>query len=178
MDGLVEQVVKPEKNAKYYIKIILIILIALLIPATFIVVAEIIKLGYLIYIALFSLFFCIYGVWYFITSLRIEFEYALLSSTFKVDKIIAKRKRKKVLKVDVKRFSDMFRYDDKQMSKYRFTKVYNVGKKEFSDDNFVAIYDDEAKGRTAIIFSPKEELLEGMRPYLSREIIKKVFYNR
>lgn len=131
MDGLVEQVVKPEKNAKYYIKIILIILIALLIPTTFIVVAEIIKLGYLIYIALFSLFFCIYGAWYFISSSKIEFEYALLSSTFKVDKIIAKRKRKKILKVDVKRFSDMFRYDDKQMSKYRFTKVYNVGKKSF-----------------------------------------------
>ena len=178
MDGLIEQVVKPEKNAKYYIKIVLIILIALLIPAIFIVVAEIIKLGYLIYIALFCLFFCIYGAWYFITSSKIEFEYALLSSTFKVDKIIAKRKRKKLLKVDVKRFSDIFRYDDKQMSKYRFTKVYSVGRKEFSNDNFVAVYDDEAKGRTAIVFSPKEELLEGMRPYLSREIVKKVFYNR
>lgn len=175
MDVLVEQVVKRQKNAKYYLNIVIILFAMLAIPSIFVLIAEIFQLAYFIYIALFVFFFCIYGAWYFISSLSIEYEYAILGSTFRVDKIIAKRKRKKVLKIDVKEFESVFKYTDEEMDKYKFTKVYSVGEKDFSTDNYVARFYSEAKGKCAIVFTPKEKLLNAMRPYLNRETVKNIF---
>lgn len=176
MDNLVEQVVKRKKNAKYYVNILLIILGAILIPAVFIALALIIKRAYFVYIALFLGLFCVYGAWMFITGLNIEYEYSFLSGTFRVDKIIAKRNRKNVLKIDVKMIDEMFKYSEAEMSKRKFNKIYNVGEEDFSTDNYVATFNSEAKGRCAIVFSPKEKTLQGIRPYLKHEVIRQLFF--
>ena len=175
---LIEQVVPREKTAKYGFKIAVIVLIAIAIPATLIIIAEITKVAYIAVIALFLLLFLIYGAWYLITSLKVEYEYAFLSSTLRIDKIIAKRRRRAIVKVDVKSFTDFFRYDDKEMSSRKFNKVYHVSGKEFSEENYVACFHNEAKGKCAIIFTPNEKLLEGMKPYFSNELRKKLFLNK
>lgn len=171
----VEQVVKKEKSVKYYLNVVLIIVGAIAIPGILIALAYIISLPYLIYLALFAFLFCIYGVWFFITSLRVEYEYAFLSSVFRVDKVISRRKRRPVVKVDVKMLEDLFPYSDEKMSEKKFAKVYNVAAREFSTDNYVAVYHSEAKGRTAIVFTPNEKMLEAMKPYFNNNLRKKLF---
>lgn len=175
---LIEQVVPKEKTAKYGIKIAVIILVALAIPATLIVIAEILQIAYVAIIAMFLMLFLAYGAWYLITSLKVEYEYAFLSSTLRIDKVIAKRRRRPVLKVDVKSFTDFFRYDDKEMSAHRFNKVYHVSGREFSEDNYVACFNHEGRGKCAVIFSPDDRLLEAMKPYFSNELRKKLFLNK
>ncbi|MBE6825100.1 MAG: MFS transporter [Ruminococcaceae bacterium] len=175
MDNLVEQVVKREKNAKYYLNIVLIILGAILIPTTFIVIALLSRRAYFIYIALFLALFCIYGLWYFITALNIEYEYGFLAGTFRVDKIIAKRNRKNILKIDAKAIDDIFKYSDEEMSKRTFNKVYQVGASDYSDDNYVFTFVSEARGKCAVVFSPKEKTLAALRPYLKHEVSKKLY---
>ena len=108
-------------------------------------------------------------------TLKVEYEYAFLSSTLRIDKIIAKRKRRPILKVDVKQFDDFFPYNDKEMDKRRFNKVYHASGKEFSEENYVASFRSEAKGKCALIFTPNEKLLEGMKPYFDNELRKKLF---
>ena len=178
MDILVEQVVKKKKDARYYINIALIIFFAVAIPATLIILALTTMTPYLIYAAVFAILFEIYGVWYFITSLRVEYEYAFLPTTLRVDKVISKRKRRPVLKVDVKTLDGFFPFSDEEMSKHKFTKVYRVGASEFSPENYVASYHSEAKGRVAIIFTPNEELIEAMKPYFSSELRRQLFKER
>lgn len=178
MEKLVEQVVTKEKNAAYVVKIVLIILIALTIPATLIVIAKLTGIAYLAVIAMFLLLFCVYGAWYFITSLKVQYEYAFLSSTLRIDKIIAKRKRRPIIKIDVKKLDDFFPYSDSEMNKRRFNKVYSAAAKEFSEKNYVASFHDEAKGKCAILFTPNEELLEEMKPYFGNELRKKLFINK
>ena len=175
---LIEQVVAKKRTARYGVNIALIILGALAIPAILIIIAEIAKIAYLAIIAMFLLLFCIYGAWYFITSLKVEYEYAFLSSTLRVDKIIAKRRRRPIVKVDTKKFSDFFRYSDEEMSKRKFNKIYHASAEEFSEENYVAAFHDEAKGKCALIFTPNEKLLEGMKPYFSNELRKNLFMNK
>lgn len=175
MDNLVEQVVKRQKNTKYYLNIVLIILVAIMIPVTLVILALTLEQAYLIYIAFFVSLFCIYGAWYFITSLNIEYEYSALGGTFRVDKIIAKRNRKNIIKLDIKEIDDMFKYSDDEMSKRTFSKIYNAGGVDYSGDNYVATFISEAKGKCAIVFSPKEKTLDALRPYLKREIVKNIF---
>lgn len=174
-NALTEQVVPKARTPKYGVKVALIILGAIAIPAILIIIAELTKIAYLAIIAMFLMLFCIYGAWYFITSLRVEYEYSFLSSTLRVDKIIAKRRRRAILKVDVKKFDDFFRYSDKEMSAHKFNKVYRAATKEFSDDNYVACFHDEAKGKCALLFTPNEELVEAMKPYFSSELRKKLW---
>ncbi len=176
MDNLVEQVVKVKKTSKYFINIVLIILGAIAIPASLIALALIIKRAYIIYIALFAGLFCIYGAWMFVTGLNIEYEYSFLSGTFRVDKIIAKRNRKNVVKLDVKMIDDIFKYNDEDMANRKFNKVYNVGALEYDTENYVFTFHSEAKGKCAVVFSPKEKLLNTMRPYLKHEVVRKLFF--
>lgn len=178
MDNLVEQVVKVEKNGKYYLNIVLIILSAILIPTSLIALAFIIKQAYIIYIALFLGLFCIYFAWIFITGLNIEYEYSFLGGTFRVDKIIAKRNRKNVLKIDVKLIDDIFKYSDEEMSKRKFNKIYNVGVNAYSDENYVFTFNSEARGKCAVVFSPKERLLDSIRPYLKHDVSKKLYLSK
>lgn len=175
MDLLIEQVVKRKKTTSYYAKIVICILIDILIPTTLFILAFAIPQAYLIYIALFALPFLVWGSWYFITSLTIDYEYDLLGSTFGVAKIIAKRKRKNVIKTELKELKDLFKYDDKEMTKYKFSKVYFVGAEDYSEENYVLCCHNEARGNFAIVASLNEEMLNGMKPYLNHEIRKKVF---
>ena len=174
----IEQVVRKKKDAKYYMNIFLILLGAVGIPVTLFALAFIINLPYLIYISLFVVILCVYLVWFFITSLRVDYEYAFLSSTLKIDRIIDKRKRKPVVKVDVKKFEDFFPYSDKEMSSLKLSKVYHVAAEDYSDKNYVAVYHHEARGKCAIVFQPNEELIEAMKPYLNVELKKKLFLEK
>ncbi|WP_405346069.1 DUF6106 family protein [Ruminococcus sp.] len=178
MDTLIEQVVPKAKNAGYGVKIALIVLIAIAIPAIFIIIAKITGIAYLAVIGMFLLLFTAYGAWYFITSLKVEYEYSFLSSTLRIDKIIAKRRRRAIVKVDVRKFDDFFPYSDKEMNNHKFNKVYRASTKEFSEENYVAAYHDEAKGKCAILFTPNDKLLAEMKPYFNNDLRKKLFVNK
>ena len=175
---LVEQIVQKNKGTRYYLNIVLIVLGALAVPGILIALAYIINLPYLIYLALFAFLFCIYGVWFFITSLKVDYEYAFLPTTLRIDKVVAKRRRKSVVKVDVKLLNNFFPYSDREMSKTRYAKVYNVAASEFSSENYVACYHSEAKGKCAIIFTPNEKMLEAMKPYFNTDLRKKLFLEK
>ena len=178
MDNLIEQVVPKAKGAGYGIKIVLIILVALGLPATLVIIAKLTGIAYLAVIAGFVLLFTAYGAWYFITSLKVEYEYSFLSSTLRIDKIIAKRRRRPIVKADVRKFDDFFPYSDSEMNRHKFNKVYRASTKEFSEENYVAAYHDEAKGKCAILFTPNEKLLAEMKPYFNNELRKKLFVNK
>lgn len=178
METLVEQVVKREKSPRYYVNIVLIILGAIIVPATFMILGKVLNRYYLALIGVFLVLFAIYLAWVFITAQRFEYEYAILGSTLRIDKIIAQRRRKKVLKIDVKEFDDFFRYSDEKMSAVKFDKVYDVGAKSYDENNYVATFTTDGGRKSAIVFSPKEKLLTAMRPYFNHEVARKLYLEK
>lgn len=170
---LIEQVVPKARTPKHSLIVLGILSAVVIIPVVIVLIAILSGIHYLVILALFAFLFCIYGAWFFITSLNVEFEYAFLSSVMRVDKIIAKRRRKKMVKLDVKRIDDFFPYSDEEMSRRRFNKVYHVSHKEYAAENYVFTFKDEAKGKCAVIFTPSEEFLAAMKPYCSFEVKKK-----
>lgn len=176
--ALVEQVVKKEKDVKYYINIFLIFLAAIGLPAILVALAFIINLHYLVVVAFFALLFCIYGVWFFVTSLKVDYEYSCLGSTMRFDKVIAKRRRKPIVRFDIKSVTDFFQYNDREMAKRKFSKVYRASAKEFSEENYVVVFRHEARGKCAVIFTPNEKILGAMKPYFSAELRKQLFLEK
>lgn len=178
MDGLVEQVVRKEKDLKYYLNFFLIIFAAIGIPAIMVFFGLVTGPRYLIVAAFFASLFCIYGVWFFVTSLKVDYEYAALGSSLRFDRVIAKRRRKPIIKFDIKSASDFFRYTDEEMSKHKFSKVYRASAREFSEDNYVMVFRHEARGECAVIFTPSETMIEAIKPFFSAELKKKLYFNK
>lgn len=174
---LIEQVVPKAKNVKYYLNILLILLGVVAIPGITIMISLLINIYYLIVVAFFLFLFCVYGAWFFISSLNVDFEYAFLSPTLRVDKIIAKRRRKKIVKLDVTQIENFVPYSDEVMSDGKFKKIYRASHKEYSEENYIAIFHD-SKRKSALIFTPNEKLIEGMKPYFSNDLRKKLFLNK
>ena len=170
---LTEQVVPQERSAKYVMQVLLILFGVVAIPALIVVIGLLSNIHYLVLVAFFVLLFCIYGAWFFISSLKVDFEYAFLSSTMRIDKVIAKRRRKKMVKLDVKRIEDFFPFSDEEMSKHSFNKIYHAEQKKNSGDNYVICFTTEEKGKCAAIFSPNDKFLAAIKPYCSFEIRKK-----
>ena len=177
MGNLVEQTVRKEKDAKYWLNIFLIILAALGLPGILVALSFITGVRYLIVAAFFVSLFCIYGVWFFVSSLKVDYEYACLGSVLRFDRIIASRRRKPIVKFDIKSVTDFFPYDDHEMGKRKIAKVYRASAKEFSEENYVAVFRHEARGECAVIFTPNEEMLEAIRPYFSAELKKKLYFS-
>lgn len=61
----------------------------------------------------------------------------------------------------------------------RFTKTFIAARDvDVKDDNYYAVFNSPAYGKCLLIFSPNEQILQGMKPYLKKDIVIKLFYNR
>ena len=68
---------------------------------------------------------------------------------------------------------------DKTVREMSFSKVYMAA--EDADDvngNWFAVFSTPERGRCLLVFNPNEQILQGMKPYLKRELMLKLFYKR
>lgn len=179
-DIFIEQLVKKKRTIKDNIIFITVIALVILVPVVLCVLAKNqIVTAYFIYIAMFILCFGIWFIWLIRSNQNVEFEYQMVQDTLVVSKIIAKRKRKEVTKVDVKLFDILDKGNDDSVSKMKFTKVFNACvdlSKE--DEAYYAVYNHPGYGKCALIFNPNEKILNSMKPYLKKDIVLKLFYKR
>lgn len=173
MEGFCEQVVKVERKAKDNILAVVYILLALGLPALCIPLAHII-VPYFLYIGLFILIAAVPLSIYLIKNQKIEYEYQVVDNFLLVDKIVAKRKRKKIVRIrideikSIDKFSDS-NYSGRKINKF-FVTVNNIEEKGVYAFSFY----NEARGNCAIVMKPNTTILEGMRPKLMPELQIKV----
>jgi Ca2+/Na+ antiporter len=179
-DIFIEQLVKRKRRVKDTVTFITLIFLVVMIPVLFVVLAvEKIVVAYFIYIALFLLFFGVWLVWFVRSNQNVEYEYQMVQESLVVSKITAKRKRKEMLRVDVKLFDLLAPAEDDSVKNLNFLKVYEACA-DYNDDvnTYYAVYQHPAYGRTALFFTPNEKILNAMKPYLKKDIVLKLFYNR
>ena len=102
MDTFTEELVVKKNTSKDIAKLVIYLLAIFTVPLIFILLGITVN-GYFIIVALCAAFFAVYGSYYLVTGLYKEFEYAVTNSNITVDKVIAKRNRKRVISVDIKR---------------------------------------------------------------------------
>ncbi len=179
-DIFIEQLVKRKRTFKDRFIFILVILMVISIPLTFILLAtQHIVLAYFIYIALFLLFFGIWLIWFVRSHQNTEFEYQMVQDTLVISKIIAKRKRKELIRIDVRTFENLEKATEFDYKKYNFQKMLvATGDEGDKENNYYAVYRHQARGLCGILFAPNEKVLGAMKPYLNKDIVLKLFYKR
>lgn len=178
MDIFVEQLVKKEKTVRDRLITVCIVLCVVLLPLACVALAYITSIYYFMMVAFFVLIAAVYGAWYFITAQNVEYEYSVTNSNITVDKVVAKRKRKRIVSFDIKKIEEMGRFDDKDYEKRKYDKLMCASASDFGEDVYAAVFYIEKYGNCLLLFSPNEKVLEAMRPYLKREITLNLFYKK
>ncbi len=164
MDIFVEQIVKKESTGKTMaLKIAIItgvvaicvvaICFAVIIPLTLLLAAGAVYLGYFL-----------------VTGLNIEYEYIVTNGEIDIDKIIAKRKRKRLITVKADSFEKFGLYEDAELIENGVVIVRADG---ISYDNAPKYYADFAHqnyGQVRLVFSPEEKVIDTIKPYLKRQV--------
>ncbi len=179
-DVFIEYFVKAKRTARNRAVFILTILLAFLVPITLVVLSTYKFInGYFGMIAIFLFFFGIWAIWFVRSHQNVEYEYQVVIDTLVVSKVIAKRKRKELLRLDIRKIETMDTLKENPVEKLSLMRVYEAmadyGDKE---NTVIAVFPRAAGGRDALLFTPNEKILNGMKPYLKKDLLLKWFYHR
>lgn len=177
MDIFHEQLVKRHRTAGDYVKIVGIIVGALLLFLILVVAVPVLvgsAVGMLSSICLLvgvAVLFCAY---YLIVNTGIEYEYILTNNDLDIDKIIGKRKRRRLLTVKVNTFEDfgIYRPEDHRERGYTST-VLCCGISPGAGDPYFAVFEHASFGKTLLIFNPDDKILEGLKKNIKPWILSK-----
>ncbi len=164
MDSFAEFMVKKQPDSSDKLKKIQIIVLTVLLCSATVVLADMFHFPFLLIIT------CalIYGAYYLITGLSVEYEYAVTNGEMVVDKIIACRKRVHLITADAAKFEAFGPLTDDVASADEKTLVLcadNTGENEYYADG-----ETEEYGAVRIVFTPNQAVIEAIEPFLPRQL--------
>ncbi|MGN0603428.1 MAG: hypothetical protein ACI4I2_05570 [Oscillospiraceae bacterium] len=170
MDVFVEQLVKKPADGK---TLALKILIAFGVILVSLFCLYLMLIG--IVIALLLIFAAIYGGFYLISGLNAEYEYIVTNGEIDIDKIIAKRKRKRLITAKPSKFEAFGKLADAEaVSGITVVEANGIADEEAED--YYIDFTHDSFGKVRLIFTPTERTLEAVTPFLPRPV--KVEYDR
>ncbi len=114
----------------------------------------------------------VYLAYYGITLLDVEYEYTVTSGEMDVDKIIHRRKRKRVISVHARTFELVAPVGDplhKSQENGTFTRVIDVASAPNSDGAYYAIFSKDGQ-RIKMIFEPNDRMIEAFYAVAPRNV--------
>lgn len=177
MDIFHEQLVKHHRTAVDYLKIVGIIIAALLVLFICAVIIPILAgsaVGMVSTISLLVGVAALFGAYYLIVNTGVEYEYILTNNDLDIDKIIGKRKRRRLLSVKVNTFEDfgVYRPEDHRERGYTST-VLCCGVSVGAGDPYYAVFEHASFGKTLLIFNPDDKIVEGLKKNIKPWILSK-----
>ena len=149
MDNIAEQLVQKKKTGADTAKKVLISVGALIIASFFM---------YLAMMGIFAVGVLAGAIWL-LGSFGIEYEYIITNNEMDIDKIIGRRKRKRMITVDFKRAEDFGRYTPDNEAQADATVHAYTG---VDKDAYYLVVTHNDYGRVKIIFNPNERLRESI----------------
>lgn len=114
----------------------------------------------------------IYLGWLGITSINIEYEYSVTNGAVDIDKIINKRKRKRVIAFKVSEteiIAPVNAPEHAGIFNSEFAKVIDASTRKNPETLYFAVVLTDA-GRTKVLFNPPEKMIEAFRVYGPRKV--------
>lgn len=114
----------------------------------------------------------LYGSWYLMTQMDVEYEYILTNGEIDVDKIVHQRRRKRMVTVNVRSFTEMGLYKPQEhaLKGRNFASRVEAARDMTADDCYYAVLDHAQYGKMLLLFSPNERILSGCKEYLKRGV--------
>ncbi len=158
MDIFCEYMVKRKKGTKEKLQTAGLIIAALLLTFIFILLGGV----FVLIISLLPFLICgtLYGAYWFISRMNIEYEYIVTSTILDIDKIMARRSRKRILSLDLKSISECQPAED--MPKQEGIKVIDATP-EGIEDGVYGIDFDKNGMKNRLLIKPNKKMLTQMK---------------
>lgn len=166
MDIFVEQIIKKKLGPKDYA----------IIAAT--ILAGLIIVYFSIYILVFAFIIWIlacFGAYYVMTSRSLEYEYSVTNGDITIDKIINRRRRKRVISLDAHEIEEMGKFKPELLrNKSEYKKIFAS---EYDDgrNSWYFCAHTSKNGNVLVVFNPEEKVLNAMKPFIPRQVAFVVF---
>ena len=167
MDIFVEQIIKRKFGLADYA-----VVVASLLGSVVLVLLAVLFVPYLSAFVLIGV--CV-GAYYAITSRSVEYEYSITNGDITVDKIIFRRKRKRILSVDAHEVDAMGKYNPEQHRGKTYAGRYICSVNGSGEGSWYFSAHHPKKGYVLIVFDPEEKVLNAIRPFLPRQVMQSAF---
>ena len=169
-DRYTEQLEKRQNTPNDTIKAVLSLVGVFTVPFIFIILGVFVNF-YFIVVAVCAFFFAVYGSYYILNGLYVEYEYTVTNSNITVDKVIGKSRRKMIMSVDLKKFHTLAKLKDVDINSNKYEKIFRASVTPDGDDVYAAeMHLDKFGGNCLLLFSPNEKTMDAMIPYLKNTI--------
>lgn len=172
MDNFAEQLVKKNETASEKTKRTLITVLG--IAGTLIFVAlGILTIGNPL-LSLLAFLLAVaagYGTFTVVQSSYVEYEYAFTNGELDIDKIIAKKKRKSLISIEVNKFKAFGRYSEDIDEPDNMTVV--ISSDNIASHEYYADFQHEDYGLTRLVFAPDERMLDNIKKFLPANVRSK-----
>ncbi|MCM1507828.1 MAG: DUF6106 family protein [Ruminococcus flavefaciens] len=103
-----------------------------------------------------------------VQSSYVEYEYAFTNGELDVDKIIAKKKRKSLISVEVNKFTAFGKYSEDIDEPENMTVV--ISSDNIASHEYYADFQHEDYGLTRLVFAPDERMIENIKRFLPSNV--------
>lgn len=110
----------------------------------------------------------VFGAYYLITAMNVEYEYIMTNHEIDVDKIIAQRKRKRLVTVDVSSFERFCPFHPQEHNLADYDNCIMACIAPDAPQTYCAMFQHHKLGRTLLVFNPDERILKGIKQTLPR----------
>lgn len=172
-DIFIEHLVKKETLPKTILLKILIVLAAVVVAAAALLFAG--ALGAFSILSPLLAVGAVYGAYFLITSMNIEYEYSVTNGELDVDQITAQRKRKRLVSINCRQVEAFGRYKpaEHQGKSYQ-TKIMACDNPANPDLWYTATRLKQS-GLTLVVFNANQKMLDAIKPFLPRPIMHEAF---
>jgi len=175
-DVFIEYMVKRQRTAKTSLLKLLIIVGAIVLAVMLFIFS-----GFLGAFSFFGAIFAVgllYGGYFLVTSMNLEFEYSITNGEMDVDKIVAQRKRRRLVTVKWRDIEAFGRYiPSEHAGKTYGTKIFACDT-PYNEDLWYCVTRAPQKGQVTqvfLVFNASEKMLEAIKKYLPKQILHAVF---
>ncbi|MEA4823239.1 MAG: DUF6106 family protein [Clostridiaceae bacterium] len=127
--------------------------------------------------SIFLLLICgiVYGAYRLITSFNYEFEYIVTNGELDIDKIIARRSRKRMCSIRPVEVEIMAPYNDEYKNQYdrgEFGLTVDASSSKYAKERWFILADTKKYGRIRLLWEPTARMIDNMRTYMPRKVMK------
>ena len=108
----------------------------------------------------------IYLAYRLISARNIEYEYSIVNGEMDVDKIIARKKRRRILTLRLLGVSSAGKYNKADFAGQSFDSEVYVCEDPDKDNSYYMVFDHRDFGHCLMVLTPSERLLEAMHVYI------------
>lgn len=170
MDNFCEQIVEKKKTSADIVKMVLISL-ALILGASVCMFAAILT-GFMVMV-LFAVGLLALGVWL-VSGMNIEYEYIITNNEMDIDKIIGRRKRKRMITVELNKADDFGSYPPTGEIDADTTVHATTGLEK--NAHYLLVQHNDY-GKVKVIFNPNEKMREAIAQELPKALSAKLKHN-